>query len=553
AAPRSWGSPAVPKAGLDGAGGSLGCWRGPCPWPGVGMWWALRMSCAVRQVVTACSQGRSSAGSLAAGAGRKVSSASSGRQAACDFVGAAGNFSGGSSSEGLLGKPLSAGSAAGGSFGAAPRACSTIGFGGGGMCARGVAGGFARAGAGCGEGILFANNEKATMQNLNDRLASYLDKVRLLEGENADLECKIREWYAKVGPSCEPRDYSCFHKEIEDLQNQVNQSMETNKILLNIDNNRMTADDFRVKYETECGLRQNVDADICNLRPVLDQLASCKTDLQLQCEALTEEMCCLKTNHEEEMNCLRKQATGDVSVEVNTCPGPDLRKILEDLRCQYETLMERNRKETEQWYACKVLYTCSVITSSQEIESSNKQVTELRRQLQALEINVQAQLTMKENLESSLAETECRYNKYLAELQSQISCVEQRLAEIRAEMECQNQEYKTLLDVKCRLEQEIQTYHCLLEGGCASAPYEATGGRRDTGTTARHGAVLQGATDGGFSYQSCLPSTEGQREEESLESHRLQEAGGLKPACASRACPKAVRSGERGEVSSRSP
>ncbi|NXU68742.1 K1C42 protein, partial [Horornis vulcanius] len=166
------------------------------------------------------------------------------------------------------------------------------------------------------------------------------------------------------------------------------------------------------------------------------------------------------------MSCLRKQATGDVSVEVNACPGPDLRKILEDLRCQYETLMERNRKETEQWYACKVEeVNLEVVTSSQEIESSNKQVTELRRQLQALEINVQAQLTMKENLESSLTETECRYNKYLAELQNQISCVEQRLAEIRAEMECQNQEYKTLLDVKCRLEQEIQTYHCLLEGG----------------------------------------------------------------------------------------
>ncbi|XP_035203490.1 keratin, type I cytoskeletal 19-like [Oxyura jamaicensis] len=456
------------------------------------------MSCAVRQVVTACSQGRSSAGSSAAGAGRKVSSASSGRHAACDFAGAAGNFSGGSSSEGLLGKALSAGSAAGGSFGAAPRACSTIGFGGGGMCARGVAGGFARAGGGCGEGILFANNEKATMQNLNDRLASYLDKVRLLEGENADLECKIREWYAKVGPSCEPRDYSCFHKEIEDLQNQILcAAMETNKILLNIDNNRMTADDFRVKYETECGLRQNVDADICNLRPVLDQLASCKTDLQLQCEALTEEMCCLKTNHEEEMNCLRKQATGDVSVEVNACPGPDLRKILEDLRCQYETLMERNRKETEQWYACKVEeVNLEVVTSSQEIESSNKQVTELRRQLQALEINVQAQLTMKENLESSLAETECRYNKYLAELQSQISCVEQRLAEIRAEMECQNQEYKTLLDVKCRLEQEIQTYHCLLEGGQHDIIGPA--GRGVPG-------VPQAARSGGLKASLCQP------------------------------------------------
>lgn len=66
------------------------------------------------------------------------------------------------------------------------------------------------------------------------------------------------------------------------------------------------------------------------------------------------------------------------------------------------------------------------------------------------------------------------------------------------------------------------------------------------GTTAQHGAVLQGGPDGGFSYQSCLPSTEGQREEESLESHRLQEAGGLKPACASRACPKAL--GRAGKV-----
>uniref|UniRef100_A0A8B9S9A5 IF rod domain-containing protein n=1 Tax=Apteryx owenii TaxID=8824 RepID=A0A8B9S9A5_APTOW len=367
--------------------------------------------------------------------------------------GAAGNFSGGSLSEGLMGKQLNAGSGTGGSFGATQQACPTFGFSGGSICTRGLGGGFTRANAGCGEGILLANNEKATMQNLNDRLASYLDKVRLLEGENTDLECKIREWYAKVGPSCEPRDYSCFHKEIDDLQNQILcAAMEANKIVLNIDNNRMTADDFRVKYETECSLRQNVDADLCNLRPILDQLASCKTDLQLQFEALTEEMCCLKTNHEEEMSCLRKQATGNVSVEVNACPGPDLRKILEDLRCQYETLMERNRKETEQWYACKVLDTAIA-------------VTELRRQLQALQINVQAQLNMVKNLESSLAETECHYNKYLAELQSQISCVEQRLAEIRAEMECQNQEYKTLLDVKCRLEQEIQTYHCLLEGG----------------------------------------------------------------------------------------
>ncbi|EOA94466.1 Keratin, type I cytoskeletal 14, partial [Anas platyrhynchos] len=149
------------------------------------------------------------------------------------------------------------------------------------------------------------------------------------------------------------------------------------------------------------------------------------------------------------MNCLRKQSTGDVSVEVNACPGPDLRQILEDLRCQYETLIARNRKEVEDWYECKIEeVNREVITSGQEVETCNNQVTELRRQLQALEIDLQAQLSQRNNLESSLAETECQYNTLLGELQNQITCVEQQLAEIRAEIECQNQEYKTLLDVK---------------------------------------------------------------------------------------------------------
>uniref|UniRef100_A0A8C9FLC5 IF rod domain-containing protein n=1 Tax=Pavo cristatus TaxID=9049 RepID=A0A8C9FLC5_PAVCR len=372
-------------------------------------------------------------------------------------------LAGGSLGEGLLGQQLGAGSMSGGSFGTTQRACSTLGFSTGNMCARGVRGfgGFA------GDGILLSGDEKVTMQNLNDRLASYLDKVRCLEQENADLECRIREWYAKQGPFCEPRDYSCYYKEIEDLQNQiVCATIDNNKIILNIDNSRMTADDFRVKYETELALRQSVEADINGLRQVLDQLTLCRSDLEAQLESLREELCCLKKNHEEEMNCLRKQSTGDVSVEVNACPGPDLRKILEEMRCQYETLIERNRKEVEDWYECKIEeVNREVITSGQEVETCNNQVTELRRQLQALEIDLQAQLSQRDNLESSLAETECRYNNHLGELQTQITCVEQQLADLRAEMECQNQEYKILLDVKCRLEQEIHTYRCLLEGG----------------------------------------------------------------------------------------
>lgn len=94
------------------------------------------------------------------------------------------------------------------------------GFGGG--FGGGYGGGF---GGGFGGGLsindgLLSGNEKTTMQNLNDRLANYLDKVRALEEANTDLEVKIREWYQKQGPTV-TRDYSPYYKTIEDLRDKV--------------------------------------------------------------------------------------------------------------------------------------------------------------------------------------------------------------------------------------------------------------------------------------------------------------------------------------------
>lgn len=100
------------------------------------------------------------------------------------------------------------GAAFGGSYGAGFGSGFGAGFG------SGFAGGF-----GGGDGILPAG-EKETMQNLNDRLAAYLDKVRALEDANTDLEVKIREWYKKQGPGPD-RDYSPYYRTIEELRSKV--------------------------------------------------------------------------------------------------------------------------------------------------------------------------------------------------------------------------------------------------------------------------------------------------------------------------------------------
>lgn len=58
----------------------------------------------------------------------------------------------------------------------------------------------------------------------------------------------------------------------------------------------------------------------------------------------------------QEMKGLQTQSGGDVSVEVNATPGINLMEKLNEMRCEYERLIENNRKEVESWYETKVKY-----------------------------------------------------------------------------------------------------------------------------------------------------------------------------------------------------
>ncbi|XP_036124284.1 keratin, type I cytoskeletal 16 [Molossus molossus] len=348
------------------------------------------------------------------------------------------------------------------SFGGALGSCFGGGYGGG--LDAGFGGGFG-AGFGGGDGGLLSGNEKVTMQNLNDRLASYLDKVRALEEANADLEVKIRDWYQRQRPS-EVKDYSPYFKTIEDLRNKIiAATIENAQPILQIDNARLAADDFRTKYEHELALRQSVEADINGLRRVLDELTLARADLEMQIESLKEELAYLRKNHEEEMLALRGQTGGDVNVEMDAAPGVDLSRILNEMRDQYEQMAEKNRRDAEAWFLSKTEELNKEVASSSElVQSSRSEVSELRRVLQGLEIELQSQLSMKASLEGSLEETKGRYCMQLSQIQGLIGSVEEQLAQLRCEMEQQSLEYQTLLDVKTRLEQEIATYRRLLEG-----------------------------------------------------------------------------------------
>ena len=54
------------------------------------------------------------------------------------------------------------------------------------------------------------------------------------------------------------------------------------------------------------------------------------------------------------MNALRGQVGGEISVEMDAAPGIDLTKILAEMREQYESLADKNRRDAEQWFFSKV-------------------------------------------------------------------------------------------------------------------------------------------------------------------------------------------------------
>ncbi|XP_039729453.1 keratin, type I cuticular Ha7-like [Pteropus medius] len=321
-----------------------------------------------------------------------------------------------------------------------------------------------------GEGSL-NGHEKVTMQFLNDRLANYLEKVRQLERDNAELETKIREW-SKCHESTVCPDYQSYFRSIEELQQKILCSKAENaRLISQIDNAKLAADDFRIKYESEHALRLLVEADMCGMHKLLDDMSLAKADLEAQQESLKEEQLCLKSDHEQEVNTLRCQLGDRLRIELDTEPTVDLNSVLEAMRCQYEAMVETNRRDVEQWFEAQSEgISLQAMSCSEELQCCQSEILELRCTVNALEVERQAQHNLKDCLQNSLCESEARYGTELAQMQSLISTVEEQLSEIRADLERQNQEYQVLLDVRARLEGEIDTYRKLLESEDCKLP-----------------------------------------------------------------------------------
>ncbi|XP_034026816.1 keratin, type I cytoskeletal 18-like [Thalassophryne amazonica] len=314
-------------------------------------------------------------------------------------------------------------------------------------------------------GLGVSASEKETMQCLNDRLANYLEKVRSLERSNSELEVNIKQLMMERSPK--GHDIEAMMAQAHAIGQEVRKkTLENARIMLEIDNAKLAADDFRVKWEAEAALCQSVERDCQALKRAKSDHDQIIATLRGDLDSLKEELYFLKKNHDEEMISLKaRMANGQVNVEVDAAQGPELGAMLAELRVQYEGIARKNKEEAEAWYLKKLDTVQSEVKESNEaLRCAQTELSERRRFLQALEVELDSLRKQVSVLESNLAETGHKYSVEMDRLQVTLTQLEDELSQLRLDMQRNKTDYEQLLRVKQNLEMEIATYRRLLEG-----------------------------------------------------------------------------------------
>ncbi|XP_075037179.1 keratin, type I cytoskeletal 18-like isoform X2 [Mixophyes fleayi] len=312
---------------------------------------------------------------------------------------------------------------------------------------------------------LLQNNHQEVMQELNERLAGYLQRVRGLEEENHKLQDEIDELSAKKNPVT--RDWDSYQAPLQQLRKQMEDlNMDNAKLLLQIDNARLAADDFKVKLETEQAICDGVQKDTQGLRKMIDDTNFLRMKLESEVETLREELVHLQKDHNEEVAALQALITNNnVKIEVDAPKKPDLNESIAQVRSQYEKMAEQNRAEAENAYKAKFDSMSQEVTvNTKALEQAKNEVADLRRQLQALEMERQTLQKTVDSLEHALKDTENHYGSNLMEINRLLARLQEELAACRSEIERQVRDYEALLNLKSKLENEIHDYRVLLEG-----------------------------------------------------------------------------------------